>query len=180
MEPSRLFRHCPRCGTHATTPEPDRPFECAACELHYYFNPAVAVAAVLLGPDGRVLLLRRAKDPGKGLFGLPGGFVNIGERAEEALRREILEEVNLRVESLEYLSSGTNQYLYRGVDYPVLDFFFIARAADISGIAALDDVESFEWRDPATVRGEEVAFASNATALMAYCAERSGSLPFKA
>ena len=180
MEPSRLFRHCPRCGTPATTPEPDRPFECAACGLHYYFNPAVAVAAVLLGPDGRVLLLRRAKDPGQGLFGLPGGFVNIGERAEEALRREILEEVNLRVESLEYLSSGTNQYLYRGVDYPVLDFFFIARAADLSGIAALDDVESFEWRDPATVRNEEVAFASNARALKDYCAERSRSLPFKA
>ena len=180
MQPSRLFRHCPRCGYSAATPEPGHPFECAACGLHYYFNPAVAVAAVLLGPDGRVLLLRRAKDPGKGLLGLPGGFVDIGETAEEALRREILEEVNLRVVWLDYLSSGTNQYLYRGVDYPVLDFFFVARTTDLSGIAALDDVESFEWRDPATVRHEEVAFASNARALKDYCGKQDKGLPFKA
>lgn len=180
MEPSRLFLHCPRCGAAASTPAPKRPFECAACGLHYYFNPAVAVAAVLLGPDGRALLLRRAKDPGKGLFGLPGGFVDIGETAEAALRREILEEVNLRVESLEYLSSGTNQYLYRGVDYPVLDFFFVARTTDISGIAALDDVESFEWRDAATVRGEEVAFASNAMALKDFSEKKVQGLFFKA
>ena len=180
MQPSRLFRHCPRCGYSAATPEPGHPFECAACGLQYYFNPAVAVAAVLLGPDGRVLLLRRAKDPGKGLLGLPGGFVDIGETAEEALRREILEEVNLRVASLDYLSSGTNQYLYRGVDYPVLDFFFVARTTDLSGIAALDDVESFEWRDPATVRQEEVAFASNARALNEYCEKKDKGLPFQA
>jgi ADP-ribose pyrophosphatase YjhB (NUDIX family) len=180
MLPSLLFRHCPRCGTSAGKPEPGRLFACAACGLHYYFNPAVAVAAVLLGPDGRVLLLRRAKDPGKGLFGLPGGFVDIGETAEEALRREILEEVNLSVESLEYLSSGTNQYLYRGVDYPVLDFFFVARTKDISGIAALDDVESFEWRDASTIRGEEVAFASNAKALKDFCEKKEKGLQFKA
>jgi ADP-ribose pyrophosphatase len=180
MEPSRLFRHCPRCGTPARTPEPKRPFECAACGLHYYFNPAVAVAAVLVGPDGRVLLLRRAKDPGKGLFGLPGGFVDTGEKAEDALRREILEEVNLRVDSLEYIGSGTNQYVYREVTYPVLDFFFVARTTDISSIAALDDVESIEWHDPAHVRSEEVAFASNARALKDYCELRDKGPLFKA
>ena len=62
----------------------------------------------------------------------------------------------------------------------MLDFFFVARTTDLSGIAALDDVESFEWRDAATVRGEEVAFASNARALKDFSEKKDQGLFFKA
>jgi ADP-ribose pyrophosphatase YjhB (NUDIX family) len=172
MEPFRYFLHCPKCGATNAGVGPRQPFDCANCGFYYYFNSAVAVAAILLGPDGRALFLRRAKDPGKGRLGLPGGFVDIGETAEDALRREIMEEVNLEVNHLEFLCSRLNQYLYRGVDYPVLDFFFITRADDIGGVTALDGVESFAWRDPASVREEEMAFNSNWQAIRRFCLER--------
>src|SRR5262249_48118649 len=137
-----------------------------------YFNPAVAVAAILLGPDGRVLLLRRAKDPGKGKFGLPGGFVDAGETAELALRREIREEVNLEVSSLEFLCSLPNRYHYKSVTYPVLDLFFVARVSSAAGAAALDGVESFLWQEAVQVDLNEMAFPSNAEALRRFIAGR--------
>ena len=164
MNLPEVFQHCPRCGTRRAGP-PTNPFHCAACGHQQYFNPASAVAAILLGPDGRALFLRRARDPGKGLLGLPGGFVDMGETAETALRREIREEVNLEVGALEFLCSGVNHYLYKEVTYPVLDLFFVARADSTAGIAALDGVESFLWLEPARADPAEFAFASNAEAV---------------
>ena len=151
-----------------------QPFQCAACGFHFYFNAAIAVAAILLGPDDRVLFIRRAKDPAKGKLAVPGGFVDIGETAEQALRREIREEVNLVVGPLEYLCSAPNQYLFAKINYPVLDFFYITRAESLDGIAALDGVESFEWHAPKAVSEAEIAFPSVLFAVRSY-AQRPAS-----
>jgi ADP-ribose pyrophosphatase YjhB (NUDIX family) len=168
MEPARLFKFCPRCGVRRGDDQPLQPFWCAACGFHYYFNPCLAVAAILLGPDERALFIRRAKEPAKGRLAIPGGFVDLGETAEEALRREIKEEVNLDVGPLEFLCSAPNEYLYRGVNYPVLDLAFVCRAASIEGLAALDGVESFRWLRPAEVDPAEIAFPSIRAALRTY------------
>ena len=171
MNLPELFQHCPRCGARRDGP-PKNPFRCVACGHQQYFNPASAVAAILLGPDGCALFIRRAKDPGEGLLGLPGGFVDLGESAEEALRREIREEVNLEVGPLDYLCSGVNHYHYKDVTYPVLDLFYVARAASTEGIAALDGVASFVWLEPARVDLAEFAFRSNAEAIRLFNARQ--------
>ncbi len=80
MNLPEVFQHCPRCGVRRDGPATN-PFRCAACGHQQYFNPASAVAAILLGPDGRALFLRRARDPGQGRLGLPGGFVDLAEFA---------------------------------------------------------------------------------------------------
>lgn len=137
-----------------------QPFHCDGCGFHYYFNAAPAVAALVFDDAGRALFLRRAKDPAKGKLAVPGGFVDLGETAEAALRREIREEVNLEVGPLDYLCSQVNEYFYRGVKYPVLDFFYVTRALGTEGIAALDGVESFHWMRPGEVDMEAIAFPS--------------------
>ncbi|MCP9627497.1 NUDIX hydrolase [Rhodopseudomonas palustris] len=65
------------------TPEPPR-------------HPQLAVSASIFR-DGRVLLVRRARSPGKGFYSLPGGRVEYGETLEAALAREIAEETALTV-----------------------------------------------------------------------------------
>lgn len=60
--------------------------------------PIVGVGAVILGGN-RVLLVRRGKEPMKGEWSIPGGALELGERLEAAVRREVLEETGLAVET---------------------------------------------------------------------------------
>ena len=141
------------------------PFHCFQCDFHYYFNPAIAAAAFVLREDGAALFIRRSKDPAKGKLAIPGGFVDAGETAEGAVRREVREEVNLELNELHYFTSYPNQYSYRSIQYPVLDLFFVARTKSPDGVKALDGVADFEWTPPANVDLDEIAFASIRNAL---------------
>jgi ADP-ribose pyrophosphatase YjhB (NUDIX family) len=62
-------------------------------------RPQLAVSGVIFR-DGKVLLVRRARSPGKGLYSLPGGRVEFGESLHTALHREVDEETGLRIEIL--------------------------------------------------------------------------------
>jgi len=168
MQPFEVFAHCPRCAHPRASPKPEMPFRCLACGLVYYFNPAPAVAAILLGPDGRALFIRRAFEPAKGKLALPGGYVDFGETAEDALRREVREEVNLEIATMEFLCTALNEYPYAGVTYRVVDLFFIARPVSLNGLAALDGVDSWCWLNPAEANLDNLAFPSVRKALELY------------
>ncbi|MBI5802440.1 MAG: NUDIX domain-containing protein [Verrucomicrobia bacterium] len=159
MKPADVFRHCPKCGV-ALLVTGRAPFQCEACGFLFYFNPAIAVGAVLLAPDESVLLIRRAKDPHMGKLSVPGGFVDAGEVAEDALRREIREEVGVTVERLDYFCSLPNVYHYRGVTYQVLDFFFIGRVDSKSVQADPGEVTEICWLPRNGIVLEEIAFDS--------------------
>lgn len=60
-------------------------------------HPQLAVSAVIFR-DGKILLVRRARSPGKGFYSLPGGRVEFGESLYTALHREVDEETALRIE----------------------------------------------------------------------------------
>ena len=128
MSPRDHFRHCPRCGGSQAAPPTANVFTCGACGFRLFFNPAVAIAVFIRRDDGRALFIHRAKDPGKGRLAPPGGFIDIGERAEAAACREIREEVGLELADVTFLCSQPNTYHYAEVSYPVLDFFFTARS----------------------------------------------------
>ena len=90
-------RFCPRCGSPARVDFP-RSLRCAACGYAAFFNPKPVACAILREPDGRIWLLRRGFDPGRGLWSFPGGFVDLGETVEQAALREIREELEVEVE----------------------------------------------------------------------------------
>jgi NAD+ diphosphatase len=167
MDAIRQLAYCGRCGAPAPG-QPDTrvgPFQCARCGFTLFFNAAAAVAAIIRRADGCALFVRRAKDPAKGKLGLPGGFVDPGENAEEALVREVREEVGLRVRGLRYLASFANRYLFAGVTYHTLDLFYTGEVDEPDRAVALDAVAAVEWLDPATVALEEIAFDSMRAAL---------------
>ncbi len=93
------FRFCPNCATPLQSIhrfDRVRP-ACPACGFVYFTDPKVAVIALVIA-DGAVLLVRRAVDPGRGLWSLPGGYMDAGEMPAEALQREVDEEVGLAID----------------------------------------------------------------------------------
>jgi 8-oxo-dGTP diphosphatase len=93
----RDARYCPRCGQPATVAYP-RSITCPHCGYGAYYNPKPVAAAIPVDRDGRLILLRRAFEPGKDLWTFPGGFVDLGESVEEAVRREVMEELRITIE----------------------------------------------------------------------------------
>ena len=160
MTPAALFQFCPRCGLRQPNPPAGNAFDCAGCGFRYFFNPAVATAVFIRRDDGRVLFIRRAKEPGKGMLAPPGGFVDFGETAEAAVCREVREEVGLELAEVRFLCSQPNAYHYRDVTYPVLDLFFTARAVNSAAAQALEDVAAFDWFEPTEIAPEQLAFTS--------------------
>lgn len=139
-----VFKYCPKCGAAALRAVGRKLLRCSACGFELYLNPAAAVAGVIVDGRGRMLVLVRGKDPGQGLWDLPGGFVDPGETAEDALRREVREEIGLEVTALRYLGSWPNVYEYMGVRYRTLDMGFTCETRDASharpGEAEIADV----------------------------------------
>lgn len=113
---------------------------CPQCGWIYFQDPKVA-AAVLIEEDGRVLLVRRAHEPYRGLWTLPAGFINGGENPAEAAERECLEETGLSVRVKRVLDIISGREHERGAD-----FIIIYLAEIISGeLTPADDADAAEW-----------------------------------
>ncbi len=156
----RIYRYCPRCAAEAMTVPGPQLTVCGACGLHLYYNPCAAVGVFLVDSNERVLFIRRAKDPAAGKLGLPGGFIDNNESAEDGLRREVMEEVGMELGEIEFLCSRPNAYRYGGIIYPTLDFYFIACVPDFDPARALDGVDGLVARATDHVHEDELAFPS--------------------
>ncbi len=88
---------CPRCAQPADVEFPRR-IVCPHCGYAAYYNPKPVAGAIPVDDEGRVILLRRGFDPGRGLWTFPGGFVDLGESVEQAALRETVEELGIAIE----------------------------------------------------------------------------------
>jgi ADP-ribose pyrophosphatase YjhB (NUDIX family) len=134
------WRFCPVCG-EAIEKVDDRA-ECRACGYIAYANPVPGAEAVCFDEQGRILLGRRAFDPGKGLWDLPGGFLHENEHPLDGLRREVREETALEIEPLDFLGFWLEPYDGRIV-------LCLAWSAAATGDPrAGDDLVELRWFDP--------------------------------
>ena len=138
--PFYQFKFCPKCGSEEFNVNNEDSKKCNSCGFVYYFNSSAAIVAVIENSKGEVLVARRAKDPAKGTLDLPGGFAARHETIEETVRREILEETRLEIDSLKYIFSIPNIYEYSGFKVHTMDLFFKCRVDDFSNMKAQDDV----------------------------------------
>lgn len=156
------FRFCPVCGGPLESRllkngEPQR-LVCAACAFVFYLDPKLAVGTIITDESRRVVLVRRAIEPGYGKWVFPGGFVDRGEEVRAAAVREAREETGLDVR----IDRLVNIYSYTGRT-PVI---VVYAATMIGGCLGCDD-EGLEVRlfEPDAIPWDELAFRSTQEAL---------------
>ena len=158
------FKYCPVCGDSLQTlilkdNEPSR-LVCTGCGFVLYLDPKV-VACTLLELDGGILLLRRAIEPQKGKWVMPGGYVDRGEEVRAAAMRETEEECGLKTRILDLLGV----YSYTGF-VPVV---VVYRAEVVSGdlIAGDETAEAKTFRK-SNIPWQDLAFRSTGDAVSDY------------
>ncbi len=161
-----MIAFCSSCGSKTETQliARQRLSVCTACDRIFFRNPKVVVTA-LLENQGRVLLVRRDIEPGRGLWGLPGGFVDWDEHPEQAMVRECSEEIRVRVEPIEL--QGV-EHVITADDEGIVILPYRARL--LSGNpAAGDEVQQVGWFDPGGL--PPLAFSSHRKILQRWSQE---------
>ncbi|MEZ5652693.1 MAG: NAD(+) diphosphatase [Burkholderiaceae bacterium] len=122
LEWDRTHRFCGACGGPTEAVAHERARECRPCRLTFY--PRIAPAMMVLIRDGSRLLLGRGINFPPGRYSALAGFLEAGETIEQAIHREVFEEVNVQVSNLRYFGSQS---------WPFPNSLMIAFVADYAG-----------------------------------------------
>jgi len=158
------FRFCPLCrgkleSVRLKDHEPAR-LVCSECDFIFYLDPKLVACSVVEMND-RIVLLKRGIEPQKGKWVIPGGYVDRGEKVENAALRETEEECGIKTQLKDLLGV----YSYPGRLVVVVAYV----AEYLSGSLMADD-ESLEVKLLKTdeIPWDDLAFPSTADALKSY------------
>jgi len=124
-----------------------------ADERTYPQRPYLAISAAIIR-DGKVLVVRRARNPALGIYTLPGGGVETGETLMQAVTREVREETALEIEPVAL--AGHREAIARDAQGRVERHFVILcfAARWLSGEPVLnEELDDARWLDPAELSG---------------------------
>lgn len=141
-----MFKYCPDCGHQGTVSTKNQTeYKCNDCGWTTW-NNAKATVAILFVKDGKLLVSKRAIEPMKGRYDLPGGFVDFGEGAYDAVIREAHEEtgIKLQPEDIELIDAYKNRYL---PTVSTIDMIFWVHRWE-GEFTPSDDSEELTWKDP--------------------------------
>ncbi|WP_194291584.1 NUDIX hydrolase [Cumulibacter manganitolerans] len=105
------------------------PTRCAGCGRELYVNASPAVGTVLVR-DGSFLAIKRAREPWRGYWDIPGGFCDSGEHPEEAAVREIREETGIDVQIVGLAGIYLDVYPFQGDVISILNLYYAATAPE--------------------------------------------------
>lgn len=163
------FKFCPKCGKRPIKKFMKNAILCDSCGFVYFHNCAAAVAGIVETPRGIILPIRK-KEPKKGRLDLPGGFIDYNESLEGALKREIKEELNIGISTMNYFGSFPNVYRYKNVIYFTVDAIFVCRAKNLSSLRPNEEIAGVCFAKPGDIDFSRIGFPSIRSALKRYAA----------
>ena len=166
--PANIFKHCPACGSTSFNFDGTKAFNCSSCGFKFYLNAATATAAILVDATGNILLTKRKFEPSAGYLDLPGGFVDLGERVEDCLKREIIEELGISINEITFLASFPNEYRFKNISYFTCDLAFVCPVDNFNHIKPNDDVADAVIVSPFEIDYSKISFKSIENILKLY------------
>ena len=165
-------RFCRSCGCTMRLFEENgfTRWSCPDCGTVDYDNPRPCVTALIIRSK-RLLLIRRALDPGAGLWDFPGGFLEKGETPEQGLSREISEELGAQIENARLL--GFFPDVYGETEIPLLNIVYVCGVrGGISGNG--EEFTESGWFEAGSLpEDEDLAFPSMRAILDAWQAQEA-------
>ncbi len=161
-----MFDFCPKCRAKNLQFDGLKHYKCRQCSWSYFHNVAAA-GGVFITIDNKLLFTIRANEPARGMLDLPGGFVDPHESGEEAVVREVNEELILTEEiRLTFLGSAPNTYLFDDVTYLTLDLVYTATLSKIPEIRDRSEIANLVLYPFDEVPLNKLAFESVKTAFL--------------
>ncbi len=150
------MKHCIFCGGKLDKLT-ETEYKCEVCKRENYNNPVACTTVIILNDSrDQVLMAVRGVEPEKGKLDLPGGFVEVDEEIETAMRREVREETGLEVNILGMLGAYTNHYMD---DRWTADITYVVTIKS-GEPAAADDVAELHWYKIDEIPDDQIAFES--------------------
>jgi len=160
------FTFCPQCKGPLNKIG-DGLINCPSCGFHFYLKPSLTTALILENSKGKIFLTKRKFPPKKNYWDVPGGFINLKETAEECLRREIKEELGIKLSKINYFGSYWSYYPYKNIDYQTLCLVYTAKY-EKQKITLNDDVKGGQFIPKKNIRLNELSFDDIRNALRDY------------
>lgn len=160
------MQYCRRCGSDFVKQD-KHVFTCKNKHV-IYANASPATAAIIINPANEVLVIKRAIEPGKGAYDLPGGFCDGAETLEDATKREIAEEVGITSDmytELKFVCSGIDNYDLAGEVLAVCAAVFYVKLHNYVTPKPDDDAAEAFFVPLTAVRPEEFYFPTLQKAL---------------
>lgn len=155
-----MFKFCPTCKSSNLSFKKSHYWECEDCDFLYYHNIASSVAGII-EYNGSILLTKRAKEPGMNKLDLPGGFVDPNESLEQAISREVYEELKLTIKNWSYLNSYPNIYKYGNIEYRTLDSIFFTKLDYLPKLELEQpEILQTQWLTPDEIVFKNISFNS--------------------
>jgi len=161
-----IYKFCPKCGGKLgkIKEENHQRLVCQNCHFVFYQNSKPTASAIIFDDKKRILLTKRAVEPKKNYWDFPGGFLEEGEYPQDGLKREIFEELGVKIKIIKMLGIFMDNYKTDGVNYSTLNIYYLVKI--IHGqLKPMSDIMAIRWFGKEELPPKKIAFKSNIQAI---------------
>lgn len=164
------FKYCPVCAGKLE----EKNFEgnkkypvCSVCGFEFFQNSKPTSSAIIENEKDEILFVKRAVEPNRGKWDIPGGFLENGEDPVDGVKREAMEELSVEIEPIKISSVHVDKYAYRDGDFYTLNLYYKCKI--IKGEIRLDRENlDYKWFSREQIPWDDLGFNNTTLALKSF------------